>query len=512
MKNSLSRRAFAIVGLSIAWFVTIACATPGLPGTLDPTWAASGGTPGAGRLLTSVGPSIDIAYAMAVQVDGKIVMAGECNSQSRNAFCALRYNTDGTLDTSFNGSGTVLTLLGDSSASAKAVAIQPDGKIVLAGVCFSGGGFRFCALRYNADGSVDGGFGTGGSVITAVAPIFSHAYAIAIQSDGKIVLAGACATSTFGINDFCVARYNVNGTPDNGFNGSGKVVTPMNANTTSHAKAMAIQADGKIVLAGGCAPANSRSYACAARYNVDGTLDVEFVAFPSSPTPGRVFLPLDTAAANAVAIQADGRIVFVASCTVGVNSQFCAARVNANGDIDNRFGDRGIATTYFRGLDFATSIALQTDGKIVIAGNCSDGTDRDFCALRYHMSGVLDSEFNDIGLVTTAIGGGNDQANAVAIQTDGKIVLAGNCANGVDAFCTARYDGGPFGARNCKLDIDGDNRVSRQTDSLILARVAAGITGNAVVAGISFSASATRTTWPTIRAFLVSQCGMNLPL
>ena len=100
------------------------------------------------------------------------------------------------------------------------------------------------------------------------------------------------------------------------------------------------------------------------------------------------------------------------------------------------------------------------------------------------------------------------------MQLDGKIVLAGYCANstGNNSFCTARYDGGPFGAQNCKLDIDGDNRILPATGSLIHARIALGLTGDAVINGIAFPAEATRKTWASIRTYLVAQCGMNLPL
>ena len=115
------------------------------------------------------------------------------------------------------------------------------------------------------------------------------------------------------------------------------------------------------------------------------------------------------------------------------------------------------------------------------------------------------------GKVVTAVGSSTDTATALALQPDGKIVVAGECSNGSNNdFCLARYEGGPFDSRNCSMDIDGDNRVLATTDMLIGARVALGLTGNAVIGGITFASHATRTTWPAIRDYLVSQCGMSI--
>jgi hypothetical protein len=132
--------------------------------------------------------------------------------------------------------------------------------------------------------------------------------------------------------------------------------------------------------------------------------------------------------------------------------------------------------------------------------------------------GTLDASFATgsplgAGKTMIPIGSGNDFATAVALQPDGKIVLVGQCSNGAnDDFCALRLDGGPFGARNCSLDIDGDNRVLATTDSLIHTRIALGMTGNAVIIGISFPVGATRTNWPLIREYIVTQCGMSLPV
>ena len=115
------------------------------------------------------------------------------------------------------------------------------------------------------------------------------------------------------------------------------------------------------------------------------------------------------------------------------------------------------------------------------------------------------------GKLITPIGSGNDQANSITLQPDGKVLLAGNCSNGTNNdFCAARYDGGPFGYQNCKPDIDGDGSFLATTDALIYTRIALGITGPAVIGGMTFAPTATRNTWPLIRDYLVTQCGMSL--
>ncbi|MCC7067786.1 MAG: hypothetical protein IT523_04970 [Burkholderiales bacterium] len=215
--------------------------------------------------------------------------------------------------------------------------------------------------------------------------------------------------------------------------------------------------------------------------------------------------------ATAIALQPDGKIVVAGYCSNGSNYDFCLARYHSNGTLDSSFDSDGKVTTPI-GLsdDQAYAIALQPDGKIVVAGYCSNGNN-DFCLARYHPNGALDSSFDSDGTVITSIGPSTDNAYAIALQPDGKIVVAGVCWNGSnDDFCLARYEGGPFGYQNCKLDIDGDGVVLATTDALILARVALGMTGNAVINGISFASHATRTTWPDIRDYLVSQCGMTL--
>jgi len=416
--------------------------THAAPGNLDTTFGS-----GTGKIITAIGSGEDTARALAVQPDGKIVVAGSCSNRSDNDFCLARYDANGVLDATFGSTGKVITAIGASDDYADALAIQPDGKIVVAGYCSISGNNDFCLARYLASGALDSSFGTTGKVITAIGPDYDNASAIALQPDGKIVVAGYCFNGSN--TDFCLARYLASGALDTSFNSTGKVVTTIGA-ATDVASALALQPDGKIVVAGYC-------------FN-------------------------------------------------GSNTDFCLARYLASGTLDTSFNTTGkVITAIGASDDYATSLALQPDGKIVLAGYCSNGSNNDFCIARYLPSGALDTSLNSTGKVITAIGAGNDYASAIAQQPDGKIVVAGTCSNGSNNdFCVARYEGGPFDARNCSMDIDGDNQTIATKDGLIATRVMLGLTGNTVIGGITFASHATRTTWPAIRDYLVSQCGMSI--
>lgn len=215
--------------------------------------------------------------------------------------------------------------------------------------------------------------------------------------------------------------------------------------------------------------------------------------------------------ANAVAVQYDGNIVLGGQCGTGTNTDFCVVRYLSNGTLDPSWNGTGkVVSPIGISSDYGNSLALQPDGKVLLAGLCQVGARTNFCAARYLINGALDTSWNSIGTVITAMGlSGADLGYAVALQPNGKVLLAGGCSNGTTSkFCVARYDAGPFGF--CTLDIDGDGSFLATTDALIATRISLGITGPAVIAGIVFPANATRNSWPLIRNYLVTQCGMSL--
>ncbi|MGI8788174.1 MAG: FG-GAP-like repeat-containing protein [Pyrinomonadaceae bacterium] len=399
-----------------------------MPGDLDTTFGTSG------KVITPIGNSNDGISAVAVQTDGKIIAAGYSDSGSNLDFALARYNADGTLDSTFGTGGKVITPIGSSNDLISAVAIQTDGKIVAAGYSDNGTNLDFALARYNSNGTLDTTFGTSGKVITPIGSRDDFASGVVIQTDGKIVAAGAAEISPFS-GDFALARYNADGTLDSTFGTGGKVTTPI-GNADDFASAVALQTDGKIVVACSASDGVTDDFALA-RYNANGTLDT------TVGTGGKVTTPIGNADdfASAIAIQTDGKIVAAGYTNNGANADFALVRYAVNGTLDTTFGTGGKVTTLIGSSDdFLNAAAIQSNGKIVAAGYTNNGTNNDFALVRYNADGTLDAAFGTGGKVTTPIGSANDYAYGVAIQADGKIVAAGSAFNGTNLdFALARY-------------------------------------------------------------------------
>ena len=302
------------------------------PGRTVPAHAAAGdldlsfGTDG--KVTTGFGGR-NKAFAVAVQTDDKIVVVG--TATSFHDFTVVRYNPDGSLDSSFDGDGIVTTDFGARDDSV-AVAIQSDGKIVVAGSTAPGQGHRqFALTRYHTDGSLDTSFDGDGKLTTDFGAS-TEAFALAIQTDGRILAAGR--TSTPSVESFALARYNPDGSLDTGFDGDGTLMTDFGG--IDMATGVAIQADGKIIAVGAGGPSNDFALA---RYNPDGSLDTSFDGDGRQTTD---FGGFDRAAD--VAIQADGKIVAVG---VPGSGSFALARYNPDGSLDMGFGIGGKLTTDF---------------------------------------------------------------------------------------------------------------------------------------------------------------------
>ncbi len=400
----------------------------GTPGTLDPSFN------GNGKVTTAIGSADDGAKMVIIQPDSKVVAAGYSANGSRNDFAVVRYNPDGTLDTSFNGTGKVTTQIG-VNAEAESVAIQSDSKLIAAGYSHNGSFAEFAVIRYNADGTLDTSFNSTGIVTTDVGSGNDFGNSVAIQSDGKIVMGGSSRTSSRA--DFAVVRYNTDGTLDSSFNGTGKVITSIGT-IADYPSSIAIQSDGKIVEAGYSSTEAGARFALV-RYNTNGTLDTSFNG------NGMVVTPIGSAFASSVAIQSDGKIVAAGTNVNQSFSSFAAARYNTNGSLDTSFNGNGtvITSVGFAADDAASSVAIQADGKIVTAGRSATNPQTLFAVVRYNANGTLDSSFNGTGKVTTSINGGVDSGNSVAIQSDGRLVVAGYSTIFNNEFALVRYFGEP---------------------------------------------------------------------
>jgi uncharacterized delta-60 repeat protein len=375
------------------------------------------------------------AEGIAVQSDGKIIAVGFSSDRNyREKFATVRFHHDGTLDQSFGEGGIALTAVG-ANGHASAIAIQSDGQIVVAGYSVTNettGGITL--VRYKSDGTLDRTFGKKGIAAPSVGSRFGSASAIAIQSDGKIVVGGG--VNIGGFDDFAIARYNPDGTPDQSFGNGGLVTTAIDKAGDS-ASAIAIQPDGKIIAAGR-AKGDKKNYFALARYHSDGALDPTFGiqgVVKRSVGKGDSF-------AHALVIQPDGKIVAIGDSSTNPAERyqytpvFSLARFNQNGSIDQSFGTDGEVTTNIgSSTSLASSAAAQSDGKIVVAGSAvkaivDHGRVHRIVVARYTPGGVLDETFGTGGSATTEVGLGTDTANSIAIQSDGKILAAGISRNG----------------------------------------------------------------------------------
>jgi uncharacterized delta-60 repeat protein len=335
-------------------------------GSLDTTFGTNG-------LVTTnfSGIAADVAFAVAVQPDGKIITAGS-SSMVLTDFALVRYNANGSLDTTFGTDGFVTTNFGVSTNQVRAVVLQSDGKIIAVGV----GSDEFALARYTTTGILDTTFGTNGTVTTNFGGI-DQAFAAAIQPDGKIIAVGLSNVS--GNNDFALARYNANGSLDTTFGTNGTVTT--NVGGSDQANAVAIQPDGKIIAAGS---ANTNTAFALARYNTNGSLDTTF------GTNGIVITSLSGGQARAIILQSDEKIIAVGTSNITGNNNFTLVRYNSNGSLDTTFGTNGIVTTNFGGTsnDQAFTAAKQPDGRIVVAGLSNVNGTNDFALARYQIPSV----------------------------------------------------------------------------------------------------------------------------
>jgi uncharacterized delta-60 repeat protein len=377
-----------------------------------------------GQVITDFDGGGDEAHAVALQTDGKIVVAGGSSlTEIGGLFALARYNPNGTLDTTFGG-GRVTTDV--EGGTAHDVGLQSDGKIVAVGA--SGGAFdhsSFTLVRYKPNGTPDMTFGSDGLVTTAFRDFNDIATAIALQPDDKIVVAGSSTSDpATGATDFALARYNPNGTLDTTFGGDGRVITAFEG----HAAALdiALQPDGKIVAVGQANnPSTGNRDFALARYHPDGTLDTTFGG------DGRVTTAFEgDAPANAVALQPDGKIVLAGS--VGFSPDFALARYHPDGTLDTTF------VTTDGGSGAALDVVLQPDGKFVVAGFIGS----DFALARFHPNGTVDTTFGGDGRVTTDFGRSSGLASALVLQPDGKLVAAGSVDGAGLDFALARYDSG----------------------------------------------------------------------
>ncbi|MCG3165513.1 MAG: hypothetical protein POELPBGB_01281 [Bacteroidia bacterium] len=410
-------------------FLVLASYSFAQDGSLDLTFDTDG------RVTTSLGTFDDAARSMALQSDGKILVAGHSYGNSDYDFAVVRYNSDGSLDNTFGTGGIVTTPIGSGDDFAKSIAIQSDGKIVVAGYSYNGTIDVMALARYNTNGTLDNTFDGNGTLTTVEGIYAEYAQSVAIQSDGKIVVAGGM--DNLGGMDVRVARYNTDGSLDNTFDTDGLVLTAVTANYSDYANAVKIQSDGKIVVAGFSNSGLHADYMLL-RYNTDGSLDN---TFDSDGIVTNAIWGTTNEYANALAIQDDGKLL-VTGNTGNSYYDFVTLRYNTDGSLDATFDNDGVAIIDWGTLTDigqATAILVQSDGDIVVAGLRDIGADLYFAVAKYNSDGSLDNTFDTDGLVTTGFGG-SCQGMATVIQPDGKILVAGGNYSTQNTIAIARYN------------------------------------------------------------------------
>jgi uncharacterized delta-60 repeat protein len=422
--RGLTARAIVAAGLAGAGLALAAA------GDLDPGFATGG--------LFLSPPSTTTTRegnAVALQPDGKIVIAGTRVISGEHDIAVWRLNQDGTPDPDFGSGGeAVLTLPFDQEA--KAVAIQKDTKIVAAGFMDGAGSPAAVIARFDADGVPDPSFDDDGFLVQDFGAGHARVLAVAIQRDGKILTAGS--NDAAGDDDFAVARFHPDGSPDDSFDGDGLVTTGFGTGREDVVVALAIQKDGKIVAAGATEGGSGEDFAIA-RYNRDGSLDVSF--------GGDGLVTTDFGGEEnirGVAIQKDGKIVTAGAAFLGGSDDFALARYRKNGTLDLSFDGDGKVTTDFGtdGDDEAAGVAVQKDGKIVTVGRARTGGFDDFALARFRKNGRPDPGFGMGGRLLQMVFTDSDQATAVALQKDGKILAAGFGFDGsVNRAVVARFLG-----------------------------------------------------------------------
>jgi uncharacterized delta-60 repeat protein len=405
---------------------------PSAPGTLDTSFGSGG------IVTTSFGSkSVASAFAVAVQPDGKIVEAGwgETSHPEARYLDVARYNPNGTLDSSFGSGGEVLTQFPNiDTGGLGGLVLQPDGKIVVGNTV--NGDFEL--VRYNPNGTLDTTFNGSGMVSTAFPPNSAGLVGVSLESVNNVTEIVAAGWNTFspdGHFGFALARYNLNGSLDTSFGSGGKVVTDLGYDIG--VVGLAIQGDGQIIVAG---ENNPGAAWIVARYGTSGNLD------PTFGSGGVATGPSHTAAASMI-VQPDGKIVVGGASASNSGRQWALERLNNNGSPDSTFGSGGFQTGPFvvsTGPAYIRGLAIQANGKVVVAGDNNTAPDG-FQLARYNPDGSLDTSFGSGGLVTPPKNGGGE---ALSIQPDGKIIAAGTGSqvtkNGtLQAFALARYWGDP---------------------------------------------------------------------
>jgi uncharacterized delta-60 repeat protein len=388
---------------------------PAASGALDPSFGTGG------KVVTNVSSSSDGIQGLAVTPEGKLLAVG----YTGNRFLVVRYGVNGKPDTTFGGGDGIVRTPFDNPAGAKQLAVLGNGGFLVAGrTAGDTTGTDFALARYHANGALDTSFGGGdGKVTTDFKGGSDQVFGMAVQRSGKIIVGGD-ATLTSGHSAFAAARYLPGGTLDTTFGGGDGWATK-DLGSAGFAEAVAIDPQDRVVVAGQTTVVDS-DFALV-RFKRDGGLDHSFGG------DGVVTSDFGTSSdiADALAVRSDGGVLAAgAAFPTGDDQEFALALYRPDGTPATSFGggDGKVTTDIGPDFDRAFGVAVQPDGRIVAAGrnDPASGSNQHVAVIRYSPGGVPDSSFSGDGIATTNFTPGSDQAVAVVVQPNGRVVAAGN--------------------------------------------------------------------------------------
>lgn len=428
LKKMPRHRSVFYFSILLAFALIFCCSTVGYANfQLDPDFGKNGKT------TTDFNLSNECVMSMAIDSQNRLVVAGYTYKGKKSELsvaCLACYKSDGTLDTSFGTNGTIINDFGVSNFCAYSLAIDSQNRLMVAGYSYEGENYDSplaCLKCYKSDGTLDTSFGTNGTISNAFGVANSCAYSVAIDSEGRIVLAGRADKA------FALARYTSNGAPDTSFNLTGSVTTSFKSSKGDYGYSVAIDSEGRIVVAGE-SDYNEDNYIFAfARYTNEGKLDMSF------NETGMVTTDFGSgySSINEVLIDSMDRIMVVGRSQNKGYDNFALARYTNEGTLDKSFGknNNGMVTTGFGlGNDAGNFLAMDVQGRLLVAGRSFQGDVKkdDFALARYSTDGILDTTFGKNGTMTTDFGSGYDSANSLKIDSTGRLIVAGYGYNGTD--------------------------------------------------------------------------------
>lgn len=391
-------------------------AIAGSAGALDFTLDADG------KLIFSLGAGNASARAAAMAPDTSFYLGGTVDNGGETDFFVTHHQPSGAINKNFGTTGAVALDFGGANDQATALIRQPDGKILIAGRASISGTDRFALARLTALGTLDMGFGASGRATVAVGSGDSAIAAVAIQSSGAIVSVGSAKNGN--APAFGLSRHASNGALDTTFSGTGQMNLGFGG-ISDRGQAVAVQPDGKILVAGDSFNGTDQDGAVA-RLNSDGTLDTSFgingkiFLDAGGGSQDRIFSML---------VQPDGMILLGGSSGIGTQDFAMVRLTSSGTPDPNFGTNGRIVIPLSSGNDEIHHMLLADDGKIIASGFSSVGSDADFATVRVLFNGTLDSSFGTNGITFTSLGSTADVAWSSAFQGNGKILIAGETQN-----------------------------------------------------------------------------------